>query len=198
MISAIILYNQKGEVLISRLYRDGLRRTIADVFRIQVISNLEVKSPVLTLGSTSFLHVRHANLYVVAVTRSNVDAGLVFEFLHKLVALGTGYFGKFDEEAVKNNFALIYELLDEVLDFGFPQNTELDTLKQYITTESVRREVTKVSGGVEVVQLRANKGSKNRRKSQCRPRAPYRGGGPTSSTERTKCLWTSTRTLIYC
>lgn len=44
MISAIILYNQKGEVLISRLYRDGLRRSIADVFRIQVISNPEVIS----------------------------------------------------------------------------------------------------------------------------------------------------------
>lgn len=42
MISAIIIYNQKGEVLISRLYRDGLRRSIADVFRIQVISNPEV------------------------------------------------------------------------------------------------------------------------------------------------------------
>lgn len=42
MISAVIIYNQKAEVLISRLYRDGLRRTIADVFRIQVISNPEV------------------------------------------------------------------------------------------------------------------------------------------------------------
>jgi AP-2 complex subunit mu-1 len=29
-----------------------------------------------------------------------------------LIALGKGYFGKFDEEAVKNNFVLVYELLD--------------------------------------------------------------------------------------
>ena len=99
----------------------------------------------LTLGSTSFLHVRHENLYVVAVTRSNVDAALVFEFLYKLVSLGKGYFNKFDEQAVKNNFTLIYELLDEILDFGFPQNTETDTLKQFITTEGVRSQVTKVS-----------------------------------------------------
>lgn len=142
MISAIILYNQKGEVLISRLYRDGLRRSIADVFRIQVISNPDSKSPVLTLGSTSFLHVKHENIYIVAVTRSNVDAGLVFEFLYKLVSLGTSYFNKFDENAIKNNFTLIYELLDEILDFGFPQNTETDTLKQYITTEGVRSDIS--------------------------------------------------------
>jgi AP-2 complex subunit mu-1 len=36
----------------------------------------------------------------------------VFEFLYRLIALGKSYFGKFDEEAVKNNFVLIYELLD--------------------------------------------------------------------------------------
>ncbi|KAG6330423.1 hypothetical protein ID866_8667 [Astraeus odoratus] len=42
-----------------------------------------------------------------------------------------------DEEAVKNNFVLIYELIDEINDFGYPQNSEIDTLKTYITTESI-------------------------------------------------------------
>jgi AP-2 complex subunit mu-1 len=48
----------------------------------------------------------------VAVTKSNANAALVFEFLYRLIQLGKGYFGKFDEEAVKNNFVLVYELLD--------------------------------------------------------------------------------------
>ncbi|KAA1110522.1 hypothetical protein PGT21_024060 [Puccinia graminis f. sp. tritici] len=30
-----------------------------------------------------------------------------------------------DEEAIKNNFVMIYELLDEILDFGYPQNSEI-------------------------------------------------------------------------
>ncbi|KAJ2608381.1 clathrin associated protein complex medium subunit, partial [Coemansia sp. RSA 1365] len=63
---------------------------------------------------------------------------MVFEFLYKLLGLGVSYFGRFDEESVKNNFVLIYELLDEVLDFGYPQNIEVDTLKLYVTTESIR------------------------------------------------------------
>ncbi|KAF9966203.1 hypothetical protein BGZ70_003016 [Mortierella alpina] len=130
MISALFIYNQKGEVLISRLYRQDLKRSIADIFRIQVISNTDVRSPIITLGSTSFFHVRHENLYIVALTKWNANAALIFE----------SYFGKFDEEAVKANFVLIYELLDEVLDFGYPQNSEADTLKMYITTESVKSE----------------------------------------------------------
>lgn len=55
---------------------------------------------------------------MVAVTKSNANAALVFEFLYRLIALGKSYFGKFDEEAVKNNFVLIYELLDGMLDLG--------------------------------------------------------------------------------
>ena len=85
---------------------------MADIFRIQVISNIDVRSPIITLGSTSFFHVRHENLYIVAVTKCNANAALVFEFCYRLVNIGKAYFGKFDEEAVKNNFVLIYELLD--------------------------------------------------------------------------------------
>ncbi|KAG0129083.1 Mu homology domain-containing protein [Tuber indicum] len=140
MLSGILLFNQKGENLIFRQFRNDCRPRLSDVFRIQVISNAQVRSPILTLGSTTFSHVKHENIYLVAVTKSNANAALVFEFLYRLIALGRSYFGKFDEEAVKNNFVLIYELLDEILDFGYPQNTETDTLKMYITTEGVKTE----------------------------------------------------------
>lgn len=158
MLSGILIFNQKGENLIFRAFRNDCRPRLADVFRIQVISNAQVRSPILTLGSTTFSHVKHENIYLVAITKSNANAALVFEFLYRLIALGKGYFAKFDEEAVKNNFVLVYELLDgrstmiwtatrltgipEILDFGYPQNTETDTLKMYITTEGVKSERT--------------------------------------------------------
>lgn len=140
MISGILVFNQKGENLIFRAFRQDCRPRLADVFRIQVISNPSVRSPLLTLGSTTFSHVRHENIFLVAVTKSNANAALIFEFLYRLISLGRSYFGKFDEEAIKNNFVMVYELLDEIIDFGYPQNTETDTLKMYITTEGVKSE----------------------------------------------------------
>ncbi|ELU45762.1 intracellular protein transport-related protein [Rhizoctonia solani AG-1 IA] len=71
----------------------------------------------------------------------NANAALVFEFCYRFINIGKAYFGKVDEESVKNNFVLIYELLDEILDFGYPQNSEIDTLKMYITTEGVKSEL---------------------------------------------------------
>lgn len=112
MLSGILIFNQKGENLIFRSFRSDCRQRHADIFRIQVISNPLVRSPILTLGSTTFSHIRNDNIYLVAITKGNANAALLFEFLYRFVSLGKSYFGKLDEEAVKNNFVLIYELLD--------------------------------------------------------------------------------------
>lgn len=37
---------------------------------------------------------------------------MVFEFLNKTTEIMSSYFGKITEDNVKNNFVLIYELLD--------------------------------------------------------------------------------------
>ncbi|CAD6583265.1 MAG: hypothetical protein CYPHOPRED_002276 [Cyphobasidiales sp. Tagirdzhanova-0007] len=142
-ISAVFVMNLRGDILISRVFRPDVKRSIAEIFRIHgsVIANPDVRSPITTLGtSTSFFHVRHLNLYIACVTKTNVNAALVFEFMYRIISLGRAYFGKLDEESVKDNFVLIYELLDEIMDFGYPQNSETDTLKMYITTESVKSE----------------------------------------------------------
>lgn len=78
-------------------------------------------------------------MYFVAVTRSNANPALFFEYLFQLVRIFQGYFGdEFDEDVVRNNMTLIYELLDETMDFGYPQNCSLDVLKLYINLGSLR------------------------------------------------------------
>ncbi len=54
---------------------------------------------------------------MAAVTKQNVNAEMVFEFLLKMCEVMQAYFGKISEENVKNNFVLIYELLDGKLIF---------------------------------------------------------------------------------
>ena len=72
------------------------------------------------------------------MTKQNVNAAMVFEFLLKMCDVMQAYFGKISEENVKNNFVLIYELLDELLDFGYPQNTDTGILKTFITQQGIK------------------------------------------------------------
>ena len=138
MLSGVLVFNQKGENLIFRAFRNDCRPRLADVFRIQVISNAQVRSPILTLGSTTFSHIKHENIYLVAITKSNVNAALVFEFLYRLVQLGKGYFGKFDEEAVKSNFVLVYELLDGMLNTSGHLSSSPNAVQKSLTSATPR------------------------------------------------------------
>jgi hypothetical protein len=60
---------------------------------------------------------QRANIWLAAVTKQNVNAAMVFEFLLKIIDVMQSYFGKISEENIKNNFVLIYELLDGKLCF---------------------------------------------------------------------------------
>ena len=88
-------------------------RNAADAFRVNVIhARGQVRSPVSHIAGTSFFHIKRGNVWIAAVSKQNVNAALVFEFLYKTVEVMVNYFGKVTEENVKNNFVLIYELLD--------------------------------------------------------------------------------------
>jgi len=139
MIGGLFIYNHKGEVLISRVYRDDIGRNAVDAFRVNVIhARQQVRSPVTNIARTSFFHIKRGNIWLAAVTKQNVNAAMVFEFLLKMCEVMQSYFGKISEENVKNNFVLIYELLDEILDFGYPQNTDTGILKTFITQQGVK------------------------------------------------------------
>lgn len=53
--------------------------------------------------------------------------------LLQVVTLCKAYFGgEFSEQSIKNNFVLIYELLDEIMDFGYPQVLINDECAQFL------------------------------------------------------------------
>uniref|UniRef100_A0A914LCS8 MHD domain-containing protein n=1 Tax=Meloidogyne incognita TaxID=6306 RepID=A0A914LCS8_MELIC len=65
-------------------------------------------------------------------------------FLYKLVGVFSEYFKDVEEESVKDNFVIIYELLDEMMDFGYPQVTEGRILREYITQEGYKLEKSQI------------------------------------------------------
>lgn len=42
------------------------------------------------------------------------------------------YFKELEEESIRDNFVIVYELMDEVMDFGFPQTTDSKILQEWV------------------------------------------------------------------
>jgi len=133
MISVILFINQKGEIVISRFYREDVSRAAVDAFRTRVIAAKKFGPPVISLDKCSFMYTRYADMFVVAASRGNSNPTLVFQFLYKMIDVFKAYFGgAFDEDNIRQNFVLIYELLDECADYGFPQLTAINILSTFI------------------------------------------------------------------
>lgn len=100
------------------------------------------QAPVKRIENCSFLYTRHLNMYFVALTRSNVNPALVFEYLFQKIRILKAYLGEeFDENSMRNNMTLIYELMDETMDFGYPQNCAVDVLRLYINLGNIRPQI---------------------------------------------------------
>ncbi|RUS15512.1 Mu homology domain-containing protein [Endogone sp. FLAS-F59071] len=52
-----------------------------------------------------------------------------------------GLHRELEEESIRDNFVIIYELLDEMMDFGYPQTTETKILQEYITQDAHKLEI---------------------------------------------------------
>lgn len=73
MIGGLFVYNHKGEVLISRVYRDDIGRNAVDAFRVNVIhARQQVRSPVTNIARTSFFHIK-VGFFFITNSYKNFD-----------------------------------------------------------------------------------------------------------------------------
>ena len=139
MASALFFLDLKGKTLLARNYRGDIPMSAVEKFPV-LLSEAEDESssvpPCFSSEGINYLYIRHNNLFLLALTKRNSNAAEILLFLHKIVEVFTEYFKELEEESIRDNFVVIYELLDEIMDFGHPQTTETKILQEYITQES--------------------------------------------------------------
>jgi len=91
--------------------------------------------PIIVDSGVVFFHTKYNNLLFLAVSKRNSNAVMIFAFLFKIMEVFIEYFKELEEESIRDNFVIIYELLDEMMDNGYPQITEVKVLQEYIKTE---------------------------------------------------------------
>jgi len=71
-------------------------------------------TPVIYHDGISYTYVQYSNLYLLIASRANINAAAFLGFLHKLKEVFVHYFNELEEESLRDNFVIAYELLDEV------------------------------------------------------------------------------------
>ncbi|XP_053250813.1 AP-4 complex subunit mu-1 isoform X2 [Podarcis raffonei] len=139
MLPQVFVLSAKGDRLLYKDFRGDGDSELVDTFCQKIAALPGDQAPVFMQARQGlhFAHVRHAGLYFVVTVLPNASPFAAVEFLNRLVTLLRDYCGSLSEKTVSLNFALIYELLDELLDYGYIQTTAPDVLKNFIQMEPV-------------------------------------------------------------
>ena len=107
--------------------------SIPDKFMAHIQSNDKIlPNPVFRVDDWCFAYIERNGMFFIAVTRTNSNVTILLTFLSSLAKLFEDYLGTLSAESIIDNFSLVYELLDEVMDYGYPQVTDSQALNEYI------------------------------------------------------------------
>ncbi|XP_021284403.1 AP-4 complex subunit mu-like [Herrania umbratica] len=162
MISQLFVLSQRGDNIVFRDYRGEVQKGSAEIFFRKVKfwndGGEGDAPPAFNVNGVNYFHVRVSGLLFVATTRVNVSPSLVLELLQRIARLIKDYLGVLNEDSLRNNFVLVYELLDEVIDFGYAQTTSTEVLKSYVFNEPVMIDAARMpSLGPAAIFMQGNK-----------------------------------------
>jgi len=143
MIHSLFIINTSGDVLMEKHWKSVVPRSVCDYFfEAQHKASIpEDVNPVISTPHHYLISILRNNVFYVSVCMSEVDPLFVIEFLHRAVDIFTDYFSECTESTIKEHYVLVYELLDELLDNGFPLATESNVLKELIKPPNILRSI---------------------------------------------------------
>eukprot|EP00039_Didymoeca_costata_P018610 m.334192 g.334192 ORF g.334192 m.334192 type:complete len:415 (+) comp17308_c0_seq1:208-1452(+) len=133
MIHSIYVLNSSGDLVMEKHYRSPLNRGVLDpFFEVHAKCTPDQVPSTIYGGKMHLINVYHKNVFVIAVVKSDVPTLFVIEFLHRIIAVFTDYFGSCTEQKITQHVVIASQVLEEMLDNGFPLATEPNILKEMI------------------------------------------------------------------
>lgn len=93
------------------------------------------------------VNVSRDDLFLLAALGTDVSPLYVIEFLHRMLDIFTEYFGNLQESVIKDHFSTVYQLLEEMLDNGYPLTTEPNALKAMISPPTTAGRIAAMVSG---------------------------------------------------
>lgn len=103
--------------------------------------------PIVSTSKYYLVNIFRDDIFLLATTTKETQPLLIIEFLHRVFEIFEEYFGTVEETTIKENFSTVYQLLEEMMDFGYPLTTEPNALKAMIKPPSVVNKITSLAMG---------------------------------------------------
>lgn len=135
LVSQVFVLSRRGDHIIFRDYRKDVSSRAPDTFFRQLKFQKSSAAPVFNMDGVQYCFLQKSSMYFVCTTRTNSSPSLGLELLDRFTHVCKDYLGVCNEQALRLNFILVYELLDEIVDYGHVQDPSSEQLKVYVHNE---------------------------------------------------------------
>ncbi|EEA05480.1 AP-2 complex mu subunit protein, putative [Cryptosporidium muris RN66] len=146
MIHQFMVLNGRGDTIILRNFRSENRyyciNIVHDAFYKYIKTNQGNCCPMFNFKGLNYIYLSQNGLYFICTSMFNVCPSYIVELLYRIIKVVRDFCGVLNEESIRKNFILVYELIDEIVDYGYPQLTNTEQLKHCIYNEII---ITKYS-----------------------------------------------------
>lgn len=147
MISQFFILSARGDVIINRDFRSEFLKNTTETFFRNVKLYKGDAPPLFNIEGINFAYIKKSGLFVVSTYRFDCSPPFVLEILNNICKIIKDSLGVINEQAIRKNFILIYQILDEMIDFGYPQLTSTQQIKSYITSQPIS--LVKLETGID-------------------------------------------------
>jgi AP-4 complex subunit mu-1 len=138
MISQFHVISPRGDCIITREFRKLQKHSgTADQFFRRIKESDYDESPIFEIDGLYYVSLNKSGIYFVFTTETLVSPVWAVDLLSKLVKVLKDFSGILSEESLRRNFILAYELIDEIIDSGYPQTTASEILKLSVFSDAV-------------------------------------------------------------
>jgi AP-4 complex subunit mu-1 len=78
------------------------------------------------------------------------------DIIYRMMKVFRDYCGILNEESIRKNFVLIYEIIDEIIDYGHPQLMATENIRNYTVSDPVVIQTHDKSSGKDKMVSRWN------------------------------------------
>ena len=159
MLSQLHVMSPRGDCIITRDFRSDSPANTADIFFRKVKAWDRSVPPVFQVDGVYYTFVKRSGIFFVFTSKASLSHCWTIELLNQLIKSFKDFCGVLSEESLRRNFILIYELIDEIIDSGYPQTTASEVLRLAVHSEAIggNSGVSLVSNAFSMIppQLRA-------------------------------------------
>ncbi|KAH7649258.1 hypothetical protein FG379_001615 [Cryptosporidium bovis] len=141
MLKEFFILNLRGDTIILRDFRENgvgersLSR-IQDLFYKKIKLNNNDEPPIIYYDGINYIYLRQNGLFFILSSEYDMSPTYVLELLYRIIKLTRDFCGVINEDCIRRNFILVYELIDEIIDYGYPQLVNTDQLKYCVYNET--------------------------------------------------------------